>query len=197
MMVFLDITHCRHCGSSMNIPYGCTCYNINTTREGKKNMNKKEIEEELNKLKTRINELENKLDKELDKESEPKGWFKPEYDEMYYCINTSGQINCYRWDGGEFDLYHYNNHNCFRSKKEAQEYLDYTNALKEAEKPFIKGDYNYYFYYTINREEIELQPDYNCINQGSTYLGQDRDVAQAFVEKWKPQILKFEFDVWE
>lgn len=129
---------------------------------------------------------------------EHKGWFKPkQIDEVYWYINSFGDVDWAYWKDNKQDKYRYGNHNVFRTKEEAQEYLEYKNALKEAEKPFIKGDCNYYFYYIINREEIELQPDYNCINQGSTYLGQDRDVAQAFIDKWKPQILKYEFDVWE
>jgi hypothetical protein len=33
--------------------------------------------------------------------------------------------------------------------------------------------------------------------QGITYLGQDKEVAQAFIDKWKEQILKYEFNMWD
>lgn len=233
MMVFLDLTHCRHCWSKMKFPYDCSCYKKNKDKKPifelpldefeeevkkrldnipidkfvailKKNgitvidkeetsMNKKEIEQELNELKTRIEHLEY----ELSKESEPKGWFKPECGDDYYYIDCDGIYRSDVWRNHKTDIYRYEHHNCFRTQEDAQECDEYREALKEAEKPFVKGDCNYYFYYTLNREEIELQHDYSCINQGSTYLGQDEAVAQAFIDKWKPQILKYEFGIFE
>lgn len=139
------------------------------------------------------------LDNEVEFEivEEHKGWFKPKNGEWYWCINSCGVLNRDNWDGGKIDLHRYNNHNCFRNVEEAQEYLDYKNALKEAEKPFeIKRD-NYFIRLNSDGDNLFLDRHFLCQYQGITYLGQDEEVAQAFIEKWEKQILKYEFDVWE
>ena len=128
---------------------------------------------------------------------EHKGWFKPKNGEWYWCINSCGVLNRDNWDGGEVDLYRYNRHNCFRTEEEAQEYLDYTNALKEAEKPFVYGKDNCCIEFDEGHNRLYVTEFSHIRNQGITYLGQDEAVAQAFIDKWKDCILKYEFDVWE
>lgn len=128
---------------------------------------------------------------------EHKGWFKPKCGEFYFVINAFGGISYSKWANSETDLYAYNHHNCFKTEAEAQEYLDYKNALEEAEKPFeVDGD-NYYIVFDV--EDNELGMDYSsfCKRQGTVYLGTDPEVAQAFIDKWHDEILKYEFDVWE
>ena len=128
----------------------------------------------------------------------PTGRLKPKKGEWYWCINSCGVLNRDNWDGGEVDLYRYNSHNCFRSEEEIQEYLDYKEALRKAEKPFVNNKNNYCF--QLDEDEnnkLELYCNVNKRRQGTTYLGQSATVAQAFIDKWKTQILKYEFDVWE
>lgn len=126
---------------------------------------------------------------------EHKGWFKPKMGKGYFYITSSGIILSKDWNGNEIDNYLYEHHNCFRTKAEAQEYLDYKNALKEAEKPFVYDGFNYFIYYY--NDDLRISCNETCRTQGITYLGQDKDAVQAFIDKWKKQILKYEFDVWE
>lgn len=128
---------------------------------------------------------------------EHKGWFKPKKGEGYRFINSYGENDWSNWNNNAEDKYRYNNHNCFRNVEEAQEYLDYKNALKEAEKPFEYNKDNYFI--SFDMEDNELIVD--CFNyvkpQGTIFLGADKEVAQAFIDKWKPQILKHEFGIFE
>ena len=131
---------------------------------------------------------------------EHKGWFKPNDGDYYYCIDHDGIIRRKEWEDNALNYYHYNNHNCFRHREEAYECERYREALKEAEKPFKPGEYNFYMF--LNRDTwdnggVELEYEKYGEIQGVTFLGQDEEVAQAFIDKWKPQILKYEFDVWE
>lgn len=128
---------------------------------------------------------------------ERKGWFKPKKGEEYFYTTYLGTILSKNWNGNEIDNYLHKYHNCFRTKEEAQECLYYKNALKEAEKPFEVNRDNYYIVFDV--EDNELGLDWNSYTkvQGVIFLGADMDVARAFIDKWKKQILKYEFDVWE
>lgn len=127
---------------------------------------------------------------------EHKGWFKPKKGEEYW-YTEDGYVLSYRWHEECEDLYRYKHHNVFRNPKEAQEYLDYKNALKEAEKPFVIGEKNWAIYYSHDDKEVEICWTNGAKHQGTTYLGQDKAVAQVFIDKWKKQILKYEFGIFE
>lgn len=134
---------------------------------------------------------------EIVKEEKPKGWFKPKISENYWTIDSYGEFDWKTWINDEIDNYRYNNHNCFRSEEEAREYLEYKTALREAEKPFVRDIRNWHICYCTGEEKLILDWNDSLKKQGVTYLGQDKEVAQAFIDEWKDCILKFEFDVWE
>ena len=115
----------------------------------------------------------------------------------YFYITSSGIILSKDWNGNEIDNYLYEHHNCFRNMDEAQEYLDYKSALKEAEKPFVWNEDNYYIAFDAEENRLYLEWNSYLIIQGVIFLGTNKVVAQAFIDKWKKQILKYEFDVWE
>lgn len=129
---------------------------------------------------------------------EEKGWFKPKEGEEFWFITKDGNINTTEYDGNYYgDRYMVLTHNCFRSKEEAREYLEYKKALRETEKPFKRYEKNYFIQYDTDGEELYCEYDEVYKTQGTTYLGQDKEVAQAFIDEWKDCILKYEFDVWE
>lgn len=127
---------------------------------------------------------------------EHKGWFKPKMGETYWykrgCEFTSTD-----WQGWVMDEDNYKEHNCFRNIEELDECNEYRKALKEAEKPFEYNKTNYCLAYNKQCNDLTTAFDCHYKIQGITYLGTDKAVAQDFIEKWKKQILKFEFDVWE
>ena len=127
-----------------------------------------------------------------------KGWFKPEMGEKYWFIDYDGDIYSDNFDSGFFgDEYKLQTHNCFRSEEEAWEYKGYKEALRKAEKPFVMNKQNWHISHYIGEEKPSLDWNGNVKKQGVTYLGTDKEVAQAFIEVWKDCILKYEFDVWE
>lgn len=139
-------------------------------------------------------------DLEFEIVEEHKGWFKPKMGEQYAVIDEEGDIYYNLWGSNKTDWHLFSNQNCFRDEAEAQEYLDYKSTLKEAEKPFQPGEYNFYMF--LNRDTwdnggVELDYEKYGEIQGATYLGQDEAVAQAFIDKWKHQILKYEFGIFE
>ena len=130
-------------------------------------------------------------------EEKAKGWFKPKEGEEFWFINVEGEIRSTPWEDWEEDVYKLQTHNCFRSEGEAWEYKEYKEALRKAEKPFVRDARNWYICYLIGEEKPRIDWDGNVKKQGVTYLGQDKEVAQAFIEVWKDGILKYEFDIWE
>lgn len=128
---------------------------------------------------------------------EEKGWFEPKIGENYWTIDSCGEFDWKTWINDEIDNYRYNNHNCFRSEEEAWEYKEYKEALRKAEKPFVFGEANYSIIYNFINKDLRLFQSYDTKRQGTTFLGQDREVAQAFIDDRKDCILKYEFDVWE
>ena len=128
---------------------------------------------------------------------EEKCWFKPKYGEKYWTIDVFGEIVDFLWEDDEGDNYVYINHNCFRSEEEAREYLEYKKALRKTEKPFDMSKKNWHMYYSFTSKKICLDASMYTKTQGTTYLGTDEEVAQAFIDEWKDCILKYEFNVWE
>ena len=128
---------------------------------------------------------------------EHKGWFKPVEDDYYYYIDHAGMIRRDVWKDSGLNYYHYNHHNCFRSREEARECYEYREALKEAEKPFEINRDNYFIRLNSDGDDLFLDRHFICQYQGITYLGQDEEVAQAFIDKWKDCILKYEFGIFE
>lgn len=135
---------------------------------------------------------------EIVEEEKAKGWFKPKHGEKYWYLDYDGDIYSDNFDS-EFwgDKYKLEIHNCFRSEEEAWEYKEYKEDLRKAEKPFVFGETNYSIIYNFNNEELRLFESYDVKRQGTTFLGQDEEVAQAFIDEWKDCILKYEFDIWE
>ncbi len=58
--------------------------------------------------------------------------FKPKYGEPYFCI-TGGLIECESefWDTNNFDITAAERGNCFRTKKDAQKWLDFMKSMME------------------------------------------------------------------
>lgn len=130
-------------------------------------------------------------------EEKPQGRWKPDFKEKYCYIDSSGKVNYHAWDDDDIDKLLYLTKNIFKTEEEAKEYLKYKTALLEAEKPFVKNEINCKLMFsTIDRIAL-ISENYDVMSQGSIYLGQDEDVAQAFLDKWYKQILKYEFGIEE
>lgn len=57
------------------------------------------------------------------KEIVPYKW-KPKEGEVYWCVNESAAVGCYKWANFPADIKFYSIGNCFRTEEEAQEMAD-------------------------------------------------------------------------
>lgn len=128
-------------------------------------------------------------------EEKSQGRWKPKEGEYYWYINTYRETHKGVWLDDNTDNWRYTTKNVFKTEQEAKEYLEYKIALLEAEKPFVEEEENYF----IKLKEGNIEVVYAWVSRfaGVIFLGQDKDVAQAFVDKWYEQILKYEFGIEE
>lgn len=129
-------------------------------------------------------------------EEKQQGRWKPKVGERYWYISGEG-VFLSIWHNHPVDNRCYLSKNVFKTEQEAKNCYAYKTALLEAEKPFEKNERNWFIKYYSDGKKMELGWNDDVIYQGMIYLGQDKDVAQAFVDKWYKQILKYEFGIGE
>ena len=152
-------------------------------------------------------EFENKI-KELKEEYEleKNGKWIPQYREKYYylssCLEIFSDINFENTLTLKERMKH---SKVFKTKEEAQEYADYLKARKEYSYEFSKEKwentntnaiYKHYIYYDFNDKAFYIGSAEYCGRIGTTYF-KTHEKAQEFLDKYKKQILKFEFGIEE
>ena len=148
-------------------------------------------------------EFDNKID-QLKKEyqREKNGKWIPNYGEEYFFLNARLQIyndNNYEYEEDK-NAIKYNK--VFKTYEEAQEYADYLKARKEYSYEFSKEEwentniYKYYIYYDFDDKVFYIGSAEYCGRIGITYF-KTHEKAQEFLDKYKKQILKFEFGIEE
>ena len=149
-------------------------------------------------------EFENKI-KELQEEYEleKSGKWIPQYREKYYylssCLEIFSDINFENTLTLKERMKH---SKVFKTKEEAQEYADYLKARKEYSYEFSREEwesdgidkYSIYCDYDYNNVMIGLCNTFRNLNQ--IYF-KTEEKAQEFIDKYKKQILKFEFGIEE
>ena len=147
-------------------------------------------------------EFDNKID-QLKKEyqREKNGKWIPNYGEEYFFLNARLQIyndNNYEYEEDK-NAIKYNK--VFKTYKEAQEYADYLKAKKEYSYEFSKEEwentniYKYYIYYDFDDKAFYIGSAEYCGRIGTYFKTAEK--AQEFIDKYKRQILKFEFGIEE
>ena len=120
------------------------------------------------------------LDRGIIYYKEIKRW-KPEYGEMYRYVSRKGSIYPCCWENDEIDIFCYNQRNCFKTEKEAQDHLDKLNTIAQI------------------RDRIEelnegWVPDWIDLDQNKNYLHKnqktetfkvDSSVWNQNLESWK------------
>lgn len=134
---------------------------------------------------------------EIIEEKQQEGRWKPKEGEDYWHISAYGQPQISPWKKWRATEFLGLTKNVFKTEQEAKEYLKYKTALLEAEKPFVKNEMNYKLTFSTINRKLYLNGNYDDMSQGSVYLGTDINVAQAFIDKWCKQILKYEFSIEE
>ena len=134
---------------------------------------------------------------EIIEEKQQQGRWKPRKGGHYWSIDTIGCYDNDEWVDDDADNWRYATKNVFKTKQDAEEYFEYKTALLEAEKPFVYGEFNFAIECDASAKKPYLGWCTRIMSQGQIYLGQDQDVARAFVDKWYKQILKYEFGIEE
>ena len=148
-------------------------------------------------------EFDNKID-QLKKEyqREKNGKWIPNYGEDYYFLDAQLFVNKYCRKRNVYNAIILKYSKVFKTAREAAEYSEYLKARKKYSYEFSKEEWadthisKYYIYYDYcgNFLSYDLAKSFRYINQ--VYFKSIED-AKEFIDKYKKQILKFEFDIEE
>ena len=125
---------------------------------------------------------------------EPTRW-KPEMDQKHYFIRTSGYVYDSTWTNDSIDCGRFEIGNCFQTKEEAEQVIEYLKALAtvrgDATKKFVKGERNWYVFYNVTAGYLDFDYDYSNIRNsvfGLPYFATEED-AQRSIELHKNEWL--------
>lgn len=157
------------------------------------------IDKKIEDLRKEFNEKVDELKREYKEKNEK--WI-PEEGEEYYFVDEELNVDWNWFDNDDTDEAIVKYNKVFKTEEEAQEYADYLKARKEYSYEFSKEEWEdtridkYYIYYDYedNNMGISSYSAYKYLNQ--IYF-KSREEAQEFIENYKEEILKFEFDIEE
>ena len=157
------------------------------------------IDKKIEELRKEFNEKIDELKREYKEKNEK--WI-PEEGEEYYFIDEELNVGWNWFDNDDTDEVIFKYNKVFKTEEEAQEYADYLKARKEYSYEFSKEEwendgidkYSIYYDYDYNNVMIGLCNTFRNLNQ--IYF-KTEEKAQEFIDKYKKQILKFEFGIEE
>lgn len=166
-------------------------------------MEKKDIDKKIEDLRKEFNEKIDKLKEEYKGEKSRK-WIPKEDETYYYVLMDCLKVDADKWDNDKIDNTIIKYNKIFKTEEEAQEYADYLEARKEYSYEFSKEEwentkntnvmYKHYIYYDFNDKAFYIGSAEYCGRIGTTYF-KTAEKAQEFIDKYKRQILKFEFGI--
>ena len=159
-----------------------------------------DIDKKIEELRKEFNEKVDELKREYGIEKSEK-WV-PKENQFYFYVTSSMAIDDYNYRNDKIDESILKYNKIFKTEEEAQEYADYLKARKEYSYEFSKEEWedegidkhSIDYSYEENDIEIETWTTYRNLNQ--IYFKTEAQ-AQAFIDKYKKQILKFEFEIEE
>lgn len=127
---------------------------------------------------------------------EPTRW-EPEKFQKYYFLDTDIDSVCSStWNGGHvFDCGRFEIGNCFKTKEEAEQAVEYLKALAvvrgDATSKFEKGCKNWRVYYDLVYKYLVIESNFSDINNGVFGLPYfaTKDDAQRSIEKHRNEWL--------
>lgn len=147
-------------------------------------------------------EFENKLEKlkEDYKKEKNRKWL-PNYGEEYFYLNAELNIDSdinyeYIEDINRFEFA-----KIFKTYDEAKEYSDYLKARHRCSYKFTKEEWDndeiikYIIYYDYYCNKNICITSFSYLRDMNTIYFKTREQAQDFIDKYKKQILKFEFGI--
>lgn len=152
----------------------------------------------------KIKELENKIkniQEELEelKNKEKCEWILEVGDEYYYYDKDIETVERNIWYDDSTDHIRKANKVIFKTEEEAEEYADYISAKRRYTYNFTREEWKkenilkYYIYLYGNG----LKTDWLIKTQINSFYFKTEEMAQEFIDKYKKQILKYEFNIEE
>ena len=158
-----------------------------------------DIDKKIEELRKEFNEKVDELKREYKEKNEK--WI-PEEGEEYYFIDEELNVGWNWFDNDDTDEVIFKNNKIFKTEEEAQEYADYLKARKEYSYEFSKEEWKdfsilkHIIYLDTVNQDIFMESTSMQYYMNSIYF-QTREDAKKFIDKYKKQILKFEFDIEE
>lgn len=158
-----------------------------------------DIDKKIEELRKEFNEKIDELKREYKEKNEK--WI-PEEGEEYYFIDEELNVGWNWFDNDDTDEVIFKYNKVFKTEEEAQEYADYLKARKEYSYEFSKEEWEeteikkYFIYYNYESKRIGVDY-YNSFFEMNTIHFKTEEEVQAFIDKYRKQILKFEFGIEE
>ena len=154
----------------------------------------------------KIEELRKEFDEKIDElKREYKGknekWI-PKKGEIYYFLDEELYVGWNCFDNDDTDETIIKNNKIFETEEEAQEYADYLKARKEYSYEFSKEEWEdsgiqkYFIYYNHTCNVLGITANNIWFPMNGIHF-KSRGKAEEFIDKYKKQILKFEFNIEE
>ena len=159
-----------------------------------------DIDKKIEDLRKEFNEKIDKLKEEYKGEKSSK-WI-PKSGEIYYFVNIDLSVSYSTNLLDSIDELRFEFIKIFKTKEEAQEYADYLKARKEYSYKFSKEEWKdvsilkHVIYLDTVNQDIFIESTSIQYYMNSIYF-KTREDAEKFINKYKKQILKFEFDIEE
>ena len=158
-----------------------------------------DIDKKIEELRKEFNEKIDELKREYKEKNEK--WI-PEVGDRYYFIDEELNVDWQWFDNDDTDEAIFKNNKIFKTEEEAQEYADYLKARKEYSYEFSKEEWEndridkYFIYYNHTCNVLGITANNICFPMNGIHF-KSRGKAQEFIDKYKKQILKFEFGIGE
>lgn len=158
-----------------------------------------DIDKKIEELRKEFNEKIDELKREYKEKNEK--WI-PEEGEEYYFIDEELNVGWNWFDNDDTDEAIFKNNKIFKTEEEAQEYADYLKARKEYSYEFSKEEWEdsgiqkYFIYYNHTCNVLGITANNIWFPMNGIHF-KSRGKAEEFIDKYKKQILKFEFGIEE
>lgn len=156
-----------------------------------------------NLTKSEKNQLLNLVEKAS--KEKPKGLWKPEHGEKYYMVALNGTVDIYVWSNDRIDQNLYTTGNCFKTKGEAEHYIEKLKVIHELQeyaalhnegKIDWSNDEQTKWYFCYNKfAKILITYLYNHQCYQTCYFTSRQIAEDAIEEIGEERIIKYLFDV--
>ena len=159
-----------------------------------------DIDKKIEELRKEFNEKIDKLKEEYKGEKSSK-WI-PKENQFYFYVTSSMAIDNYNYKNDKIDVSILKYNKIFKTEEEAQEYADYLKARKEYSYEFSKEEWEdsgiqkYFIYYNHTCNVLGITANNIWFPMNGIHF-KSRGKAEEFLDKYKKQILKFEFEIEE